>query len=116
MTFKKGQGGGAPKGNTNAAKGRRWAHAIERALEAYPKRAISLSVNQGMDNAAYEYVHKLMLEKDIAFFRELGDRIDGKAAQQVQLTGDEENPVQTVTRIELVDLGNDDSSSGSASE
>lgn len=95
---------GAPLGNNNSGKGRRWAQAIKRAVDAYPERAISLSVNRGIDNAAYELVHKMMVEKDLGFFKEFGDRMDGKAAQALIGGDDDDNPIQIATRIELVDL------------
>ena len=74
---------GAPVGNQNAVKGRRWSKSIERALEAWPNRAISLESNKGLDEAAYQFVNRLMQENDISFFRELGDRMDGKPAQSI---------------------------------
>jgi hypothetical protein len=88
---------GAPLGNTNASRGRRWAHAVERAMNAYPDRAVSLEINRGIDNAAHEFVAQLMAAKDLGFFKEFGDRIDGKPAQAVTLSGDEDNPVAIAT-------------------
>jgi hypothetical protein len=81
---------GAPLGNQNAVKGRRWAKAVERAVDAWPGRAVSLEVNRGIDNAAFEFVAQMMADKDIAFFREFGDRMDGKPAQAI--VGDDEHP------------------------
>lgn len=40
---------------------------------------------------------------DIAAFRELADRLDGKAAQAVQLSGDENNPLVHKIVREIVD-------------
>jgi hypothetical protein len=80
--------GGQP-GNTNAAKGRRWSNAIERALASFPEKPVSLTANRGIDDAAHEFVAKLMAEKDIGFFRELGDRLDGKPPQAI--VGDDEH-------------------------
>ena len=94
---------GAPFGNQNGKKGRRWANAVERAVNAWPARAIGLDVNKGIDEAAYEFVSKMMSEKDIAFFREFGDRLDGKPAQAI--IGDaSEDAIQVATRVELVSL------------
>ncbi len=81
---------GAPLGNQNAAKGRRWSKAVERAVDAWPERAVSLEINRGIDNMAYEFVREMVTTKDIAFFREFGDRIDGKAPQAI--VGDDELP------------------------
>jgi hypothetical protein len=80
----------APLGNQNAVKGRRWSKAIERAVDAWPERAISLEINKGLDKMAYEFVARMVETKDIAFYREFGDRIDGKAPQAI--VGDDELP------------------------
>lgn len=91
---------GAPLGNQNAVKGRRWSKAIERAMEAYPERAVSLECNKGIDAAAYEFVHKMMVEKDLGFFKEFGDRSDGKAPQAIVGGDEDENPLRIVHKIE----------------
>lgn len=68
---------GAPIGNTNAAKGKVWKAAIERALDKRGKsRADALADLAGklLDKAE---------EGDIAALRELADRMDGKAVQQI---------------------------------
>lgn len=80
----------APLGNQNAVKGKRWAKAIERAMDAWPERPVSLEINKGIDSAAFEFVAKLMQEKDLGFFKELGDRFDGKAHQAI--VGDDDLP------------------------
>lgn len=47
------------------------------------------------------------VDGDNGAIREIADRTEGKVPQQQILTGDEDGgPMQTVTRIELVDLGN----------
>ena len=68
---------GAPLGNQNAAKAKVWRAAIERALEKRGKtRAEALTDLAGrlLDKAD---------EGDIAALRELADRMDGKAVQQI---------------------------------
>lgn len=94
---------GAPLGNQNAAKARKWSKAIERAAEAWPGKAVSLEVNRGLDAAAYEFVAKLMEEKDLGYFKEFGDRMEGKPAQTLIHNGDEDGgPVNVEARIRLV--------------
>lgn len=93
---------GAPLGNQNAAKAKRWEAAICRALEAWPNPPDSTDCNElmrGINQAAFEFVKKLMSEKDIQFFREMGDRIDGKPSQAI--VGAEGGPVQVehITRV-----------------
>jgi hypothetical protein len=92
--------GGAPLGNQNAARGRRWAHAIERAVDAWPERAVSLEVNKGIDAMAYAFVAKMVADQDLGFYREFGDRLDGKPAQAI--VGDSDfDPVQVEGFIKL---------------
>lgn len=96
----------APLGNQNAAKGRRWSNAVERAMNAYPEKPVSLEVNKGLDEAAFEFVRRMMLEKDLGFFREFGDRIDGKPAQAI--VGDSDaDPINAIVNgcITLVKPG-----------
>jgi hypothetical protein len=94
----------APLGNQNAVKGKRWRHAINRAIDAWPDRAVSLESNRGIDNLAYEFVAKMYETKDLGFFKEYGDREDGKPAQALIHTGDEEGGPVRVEKIELVNL------------
>jgi hypothetical protein len=77
---------GGPVGNQNAAKAKRWEAAILRALEAWPAKPDSTGCNAlmlGINEAAHGFVAKMMAERDISFFREFGDRIDGKPAQAI---------------------------------
>ncbi len=71
---------GAPQGNTNAAKGKRWSNAIDTALA---KRSKS-----DAQAALVELAEKLILaaeDGDAWALKELGDRIDGKAAQSMDI-------------------------------
>lgn len=75
---------GAPPGNQNAAKAKRWEAAIERALAAWPKPPDSTDCNdfmRGINEAAFKFVLGVMEKGDVAFFREFGDRLDGKVPQ-----------------------------------
>lgn len=76
---------GGTFGNTNKRDGLRWSNAITRAVNAYPERADSLHENRGIDKAAYAFVSKMMEDNEIAFFKEFGDRTDGKAVQAIEL-------------------------------
>jgi hypothetical protein len=83
--------GGAPVGNTNARNGKQWKQAIERALDKRGK---------GDRTAALDALAEKLLAKidegDVSAIREFGDRMDGKAAQSVQLGGDPEGePIRT---------------------
>jgi len=73
---------GAPIGNTNATKGKRWTLAIERALR---KRSRTDQME------ALEELAEALLEKcatgDMSALKELGDRLDGKPKQAIAHSG-----------------------------
>lgn len=66
--------GGAPEGNKNAVKNRPWAEAINRALLAEDGKKLRALADRIIDKA---------LEGDVAALKEIGDRVDGKAAQAI---------------------------------
>lgn len=91
----------APKGNQNAAKGKRWEAAIIRAIERYKdpeagkaKPVTKNKLMEGIDAAADAFVQQMMATKDLGFFREFGDRIDGRVKQQMELSTPPGNPFQ----------------------
>lgn len=88
---------GAPIGNQFASRARVWRQAIECAVEHYPNEPPYTDVSglvAGLRRAAFAFVGKMMAEKDAAFFREFGDRLEGKPPQGVTLSGDEDNPLR----------------------
>lgn len=92
---------GAPEGNTNSSKNNRlWGDTI--------RRAIAQSDPEKLRRIADALLAKAE-EGDLGAIKELGDRLDGKAAQSVALTGAEGGPV-LFRRIEnvIVDPANPD--------
>lgn len=74
---------GAPRGNKNSSKANRlWRNTIERAIAQSADPDV-------LRNIADKLLAKAS-EGDMQAIKELGDRLDGKPAQQVVLTGDEE--------------------------
>lgn len=69
---------GAPVGNQNAAKAKVWSSAINRALE---KRGVSRA--EALEALA-EKLLELADDGDLGALKELGDRLEGKAAQTIQ--------------------------------
>lgn len=67
---------GAPVGNQNAIKAKRWQQAIDRALE---RRSKGDSI-KALDELAEKFL-KEVEAAGINGFKELGDRLDGKPAQ-----------------------------------
>ena len=85
---------GAPLGNQNAVKAKRWQQAIDRALE---KRSKADGIAE-LDRLAEKFLDCVDSgAKDfIPGFSALGDRLDGKPAQQLQLQGDEAQPLKII--------------------
>jgi hypothetical protein len=80
---------GAPLGNKNGAITKKpWADAIQRALELH--RPADQRVR--LDALAKSLIAKAM-DGDMAALKEIGDRVDGKSMQQIELSQDPENPV-----------------------
>lgn len=85
---------GAQPGNKNQSKAKPWADAIKRAIARR-------EAGDGRDlNALAEVLLDKAMDGDLPALKELGDRLDGKAAQSVMVSGDEDAPL--VTRIERV--------------
>ena len=82
---------GAPIGNNNAAKAKKWTAAIERALERRAKVSMR-TMQEELDDLAEKFL-KAVEEGDIAAWKELGDRMEGKPAQSVAVTGEDGGPV-----------------------
>lgn len=86
---------GAPKGNRNAAKENRlWGETIRRVVTQQNSMRL---------RAAAEKLVEAAEAGDIAALRELGDRLDGKAVQQIAAD------VDTTLTVKLVQFGNDHS-------
>ena len=84
---------GAPKGNRNAAKENRlWGETIRRVVTQQNSMRL---------RAAAEKLVAQAEAGDIAALRELGDRLDGKAVQQITAE------VDTTLNVNLVQFGND---------
>lgn len=83
-------------GNQYAAKDRQWKAALERALE---KRGVSRI--EALDALAGKLLDRCN-DGDMTALKELGDRLDGKPAQSVAVSGDEERPLITKVIREIV--------------
>jgi hypothetical protein len=94
---------GAPLGNKNASRAKKWRDAISRALARR-----SGTVDGGLDSVAAKLVSLAIDDGDKWAIDEIGNRLDGKPAQSI--VGDDEfAPVQVVGKIELVDLSTNSS-------
>jgi restriction endonuclease Mrr len=86
---------GAPIGNQNAAKAKKWTAAIERALQKRSGKALA----EALDDLAEKFI--AAVEKgDLAAFKELGDRLEGKPAQAITgPNGGELEHIHTIRRV-----------------
>lgn len=89
---------GAPVGNDNATKGKKWSGAIRRALHEYESDTVKqgealLEIAKGVVRDA------LAGDKDAR--AEIGNRLDGKPAQAI-IGGDDDDPaVKVMTEITI---------------
>jgi hypothetical protein len=92
----------APLGNHNAAKGKVWKAAIDRALE---RRTASRADGIKEIDALAEKLLELVAAGDLPALKEFGDRLDGKPAQAI--IGDADaDPIQVAgISINLVKPG-----------
>ena len=90
----------APEGNQNAAKGRVWRDAINRALaQRHP---------QGRQAALQALAEKLLTaceEGDLTALKELGDRVEGKAIQAVEVAGADGGAIEQNLTVTFVGAG-----------
>jgi len=83
---------GAPKGSQNRIKNRPWTDAINRAILAQDGKALRALADKLVEKA---------LEGDMQAMREIGDRVEGKAAQIIEASGPDGGPipVQEIRRV-----------------
>lgn len=84
---------GAPIGNTNAAKHRRFYAALERAIAQDDGKRLRSAAEKLLDLAS---------EGEPWAVKELRDTLDGKPAQSVTVGGDSDNPLSVIQKIERV--------------
>jgi uncharacterized protein YutE (UPF0331/DUF86 family) len=95
---------GAPKGNSNAAKGREWANALERALRLYESKKRKISRGQALERIANTVIEEA-LDGGMWAVQEIGNRMDGKAAQSLDITGSiEHKHANELTDAELANI------------
>lgn len=82
---------GAQPGNRNAKRGTAWRDAVRKAI-AQDKGSL--------DRLARRLI-ALAEGGDLAALKEIGDRLDGKAAQSHELSGPDGGPIRTMTLDEL---------------
>ena len=81
----------AAKGNQYAAKAGRWAGSLAKRIEEL----------KAMDDLADALI-KEAKEGNVQALKERGDRLDGKPRQQLDIGGQEDNPLVTAIKVTLV--------------
>jgi len=85
---------GAPLGNQNAVKeNRRWAEALNRAIAQDDGKRLRTAAENLLNQAAAGEPWAI---------REIADRLDGKPKQQIEASGPDGGPIETINRIERV--------------
>jgi len=84
---------GAPLGNINGAKGKRWQDALNKALARFVSVDPPIAVGEALDKIALRVVEGA-LAGDWDSITEIANRLDGKPAQSVTVGGDEDSPLQ----------------------
>ena len=97
---------GAPIGNTNSAVGKQGRYALELALRHYePGKEFEdvevVSTIRTLVRMWWPIIKKAMEEGDLAAMKEINDRLDGRAAQSLTISGDEDNPI-AIRKVERV--------------
>lgn len=90
----------APVGNQNAAKAKVWTAAVERALSARS----ALDRKDALEACATALIDKA-LEGDMAALKELGDRLEGKPAQAVSVSGPNGGEIPLSLAVKFVSPG-----------
>lgn len=86
---------GAPLGNRNSANGRQARRALELALEHYPKVPKVISkLEKLIVEMWHPIIRRALEEGDLLAMKEINDRLDGKPAQAIALTGEDGGPIQ----------------------
>lgn len=89
----------APKGNQNAAKGRMWAAAVERALD---RRQTADKRVKAIDELADKLLDQCY-EGNLSALQELANRLDGKPHQSMDIAH-RDSPAQELEDAELLDI------------
>lgn len=99
---------GAPKGNTNARRGFDARRALEMALDEFyaeePKELVGRM--RTLVNMWKPIIDKALVDGDLAAMKEINDRLDGRAAQSIEHSGEVITKQRELTEKEADALNN----------
>ena len=90
---------GAPKGNSNAARGKEWRDAIRKVLKQYENKEAGIERGMALRKIAERVVEQALIGNKDAW-NEIGNRLDGKPSQSIDV-GFSEKPIEELTDAEL---------------
>jgi len=91
---------GAPVGNQNAAKAKRWQDALHKALVRFETPDGKIKAGEALDKIAETVVLQAIAGNKDAW-QEIGNRLDGKVAQALIQIGDEDGgPIRHSLSVE----------------
>ncbi len=91
---------GAPKGNNNAAKGKAWANALESALGVYEDEAKQIPRGTALRAIANKVI-AAAIDGDHKAIQEIGNRLDGKPHQSLDVETHNYNHSEELSEAEL---------------
>ena len=93
--------GGAPNGNSNAAKGKAWRDELDKALKQYENKEDGIERGQALRKVAIKVVEQALAGSKDAW-QEIGNRLDGKAAQSIEHSGQVDHVTYDAALLEIL--------------
>ena len=91
---------GAPQGNNNASKGKIWRDALDKALKQYVSKEAGIARGQALFSIATRVVEQALIGNKDAI-QEIGNRMDGRPHQSMDIGIRDTIPIEEMTDAEL---------------
>lgn len=91
-----------------AASDKWWAEAVRIAVNRESDEPDADGKKRKRLSAIADKLARMAEEGDMQAIKEIGDRLDGRPAQAHEVTGEEGGPIQTISKILLVDGDGED--------
>jgi hypothetical protein len=100
----------APKGNANAARGKVWREALDKAVKQYVNKEAGIERGQALFKIATRVVEQA-LDGNTNAITEIGNRLDGKPHQSMDI-GVYDQPLEEMTDAELLAIASSGRTTG----